>query len=128
MKSSRRSAHFPKANGKAGLKSVTLAATNPHSARAYRHHDAEQLYATICHNGKRTVNVPAEDWPAHRDHGDYRGPCRNRGVAGPSAAERPVPDYTATATRGNRDRLRASRDDYERRRAALPDTLVVHPD
>jgi len=36
----------------------------------------------ICHNDKHTLRVPAEEWEAHKAHGDYRGPCRPTKPAG----------------------------------------------
>ena len=39
---------------------------------------------TICHvppgnpSGRHTITVGEAAWPAHRNHGDQRGPCRNR--------------------------------------------------
>jgi len=41
----------------------------------------------ICHNNKRTLRIPAEEWKEHRAHGDYRGPCRPRKLAGSKKPE-----------------------------------------
>ncbi|MFK8056929.1 MAG: hypothetical protein AB8F78_12475 [Saprospiraceae bacterium] len=55
----------------------------PYSPATYRKQNESQQYAMICHDNKRTLRVPAEEWEAHREHGDYRGPCRPRELAGP---------------------------------------------
>lgn len=87
----------------------------PYSAASYEKYDAEVLYATICHDGKVTLGVPAAEWPEHKEHGDYRGPCRNRGAAGPTRA--PVVDETLIAYEGNRERLKLSEEEWERQQA-----------
>lgn len=46
------------------------------SAEAYPHKKI-----TICHKPGRnqeTITVNCNAWPAHKAHGDYRGPCRDR--------------------------------------------------
>src|SRR5262245_29016636 len=30
---------------------------------------------TICHEGKNTITISANAWPAHKKHGDTLGPC-----------------------------------------------------
>ncbi len=88
----------------------------PYSAATYAKDNPEQLYATICHDHKRTINVKAEDWEEHRAHGDYRGPCRERGIAGPATPVEVA--HSATGYRDREAKLRASREAYELRLAA----------
>jgi len=59
----------------------------PYSPATYRAQSESQKYAIICHDNKRTIRVPAEEWKEHRAHGDYRGPCRTRKIAGPKKLE-----------------------------------------
>ena len=66
---------------------LPLACTQPYSPATYRQVQPEQKYAIICHKGRNTLRVPAEEWPLHREHGDYRGPCRETRPAG----EKPQP-------------------------------------
>lgn len=89
----------------------------PYSAASYKDYNPDVLYATICHEGKVTMGVPADEWPEHKEHGDYRGPCRNRGPVGP--AEPPLPDETLIAYEGNRKRHKASEEAFARERAQL---------
>ncbi len=69
-----------------GLMSM-LGCRQPYSPAAYRAQSLEQKYAIICHNNKQTLRVPAEEWKEHRLHGDYRGPCRTRKLAGKNRNE-----------------------------------------
>ena len=66
----------------------------PYSARSYEKYNAEELYAVICHDGKRTVRILAKYWPDHRAHGDYRGPCRAIGLPAPTPPEPPNTDIS----------------------------------
>ncbi len=59
-----------------------LGCQQPYSPAAYRAQSVEQKFAIICHNNKQTLRIPAEKWKEHRLHGDYRGPCRTRKLAG----------------------------------------------
>ncbi len=99
----------------ASLSTLAVACADPFSARSYRDHDGDQAHATICHQNKRTINVPAEEWQAHRDHGDYRGPCRPRGV--PLAGKEPSPKHT-DVDYGNRKARKAwSEEEWARHQA-----------
>jgi outer membrane biosynthesis protein TonB len=31
---------------------------------------------TICHKNKNTITISESAWPAHKAHGDYKGPCK----------------------------------------------------
>ena len=75
---------------------LQLGCNRAHTPYAYRNADPEQLYAVICHDGKRTIRVPSEDWMEHRAHGDYRGPCRTRQIAGRTADEVKTPKHSVT--------------------------------
>ena len=89
----------------------------PYSAASYRDHDTEVLWATICHDGKHTIGVPADEWPDHKAHGDYRGPCRNLGHPGPEPPR--VVDETLTAYEGGKRRAKLSQEAFARQQAAL---------
>ena len=102
-----------------------VACQRPYSAGSYAKVPADYVTATICHGGKRTINVPAEEWPEHRAHGDYRGPCRTLGHV-PDGRRRAA-RQTATSYRGHDERLKHSRETYASRQArleALRDSLV----
>ena len=101
-----------------GLWVLAQACRPAHTHLAYRDHDPTIVYAMICHGGKRTIRVPADEWPAHRAHGDYRGPCRARGVAGAAVHERKPPENTLVSHRGNPQRLKRSREAWEAHEAA----------
>lgn len=60
----------------------------PYSPATYRKQSQSQQYAMICHNDKQTMRIPAEEWPIHKAHGDYRGPCRPTKAAGKLQAEK----------------------------------------
>ncbi len=109
---------------------VSWTCTAPYSAKAYRAHDSDAPHATICHANRRTLNVPAEEWPAHKAHGDYRGPCRPRGV--PLAGKEPSPRHTDVDYRNRKARKSWSREEWERYQAAKlaapPATREVRPD
>ena len=89
----------------------------PYSAASYKDYNPDVLYATICHEGKATIGIPAEEWPAHKEHGDYRGPCRNRGPVG--SARPPTTEETPIAYEGNRQRHKNSEEAYARQQAQL---------
>jgi hypothetical protein len=33
---------------------------------------------TICHKDKDTITISKNAWEAHKDHGDYKGPCKDK--------------------------------------------------
>ena len=86
-----------------------LGCQRPYSPAAYRKQSESQKYAIICHDNKRTLRVPAEDWEAHKAHGDYRGPCRTRKLAG----ERKPTNVKNTLTSYDKAKSR-SEESYER--------------
>ena len=87
-----------------------------YTERDYRDADPQTHFAIVCHAGKRTIKVPAEEWPEHKAHGDYRGPCRAIGPAGPR--EPKTPSNTLTERRGRRDRKAWSEAEWARIQAA----------
>ena len=96
----------------------------PYGPQQYAQQEANQLTATICHNNRRTLTVSPEQWLIHREHGDYRGPCRERRIAGP---RKPIDvKHTATGPSGNAERLNREKAAYEAQMAharALRDSL-----
>jgi hypothetical protein len=38
----------------------------------------EDKKITICHKDKNTITISESDWPAHKAHGDYKGPCKKK--------------------------------------------------
>ena len=98
-----------------------------YSARSYRNVNTSVVYATICHGGKRTLRIPAEEWPEHKAHFDYRGPCRARGV--PTAKPKPKAQHTATAYSGRKAlRAKSERDFAEQRQSQVPTAEPTAPD
>ena len=89
-----------------------VACGEPYTPRSYRYRDASVTYATICHAGRRTLTLPSEDWPRHREHGDYRGPCRATGIV-PGKEPRKA-DHTDIDYRGRKDRAKWSEEEWSR--------------
>ncbi len=90
---------------------INLACAQPYSARSYQHVDQEVVWAIVCHEGKRTLRLPEEEWPEHKQHGDYRGPCRATGhVPTPKQGRK---DQTATAGVGRKEQLRRSAAEWD---------------
>ncbi len=100
----------------------------PFTPEAYANQHQEQLYAMICHEGKRTISVPSEQWPEHRAHGDTRGPCRARSLA--PHRKNPPPRGTVTTLDGYRERERtkltpAEWDEREANRRFIADSIAT---
>ena len=70
------------------------------------------VYTIICHDGRKTLRVPADQWPAHKAHYDYRGPCRARGQAVPKRLPQPKDTKVAYGARARRSDW--SEAEYER--------------
>src|SRR5262245_47263466 len=56
---------------------------------------------TICHEGRNTITISANAWPAHQAHGDTLGPCsqakkKNRGRHNGSQNHPPNPGVPTT--------------------------------
>src|SRR5262245_36372611 len=56
---------------------------------------------TICHEGRNTITISANAWPAHKKHGDTLGPCpqakkKNRGRHNGSQNHAPNPGVPTT--------------------------------
>ena len=99
---------------------------HPYSAAAYEHVDTSIVYTIICHNGKRTLRIPADEWELHKEHHDYRGPCRARGI--PNVRPTPNPKHTDIAYDQREERAKWSREEWARHQEAqallpAPDTL-----
>lgn len=43
------------------------------SIGAAQHQNGKKI--TICHDGKNTITISVNAWPAHKKHGDTLGPC-----------------------------------------------------
>lgn len=89
---------------------VGAGCAEPYSPRSYRQEDADVSYAMICHDGRRTMRVPEEEWRAHKAHGDYRGPCRATGIV--EGRERKSADHTTTHYKGRQARAEQSEEEW----------------
>lgn len=90
--------------------------SHPYSARSYRNVDTSVLYATICHQGKKTIRIPADEWEDHKAHYDYRGPCRPRGV--PTKTPRRAPKHTVAEYDKRKQRADWSQEEWDRHQRA----------
>lgn len=100
-----------------GILVLLMACQRKYTPKAYVKNQPDQLFATICHHNKKTLSIPAEEWPKHKAHGDYRGPCRARGIAGPSTNV--GTKNSSAAYKGRKEQLKASREAWERNQARL---------
>ena len=100
-----------------GLLLIGSCVSHPYSARSYRHVDTSVAYTIICHNGKKTIRVPEEEWAEHKAHYDYRGPCRPRGV--PTRRQKPAPKHTVAEYEGRKARAEWSKEQWALRERAL---------
>ena len=105
--------------------SRACAPANAYTERNYRNVDPEAHFAIVCHGNKRTIQVPAEEWPEHKAHGDYRGPCRAVGPVGPTEPKSPA--ATLTDPRGRRARKAWSEAEWARIQAAKAAALEPTP-
>ena len=109
---------------------VAACVAQPYTAASYRNVDTSIVYTIICHNGKKTLRVPAEEWPTHKAHYDYRGPCRPRGI--PNPRPEPKPKHTHIAYDQRARRAAWSEAEWERHLQAralyqVPDSLSPAP-
>ena len=101
---------------------VIACTPHPYTAAAYRNVDTSVAYAIICHNGKRTLRIPEDEWPSHKVHYDYRGPCRPRGAPSPRPA--PKPKHTTVTYDQRRPRAAWSKEEWVRHQEARAQLLA----
>lgn len=63
--------------------------------------------------------MKAEDWPEHKSHGDYRGPCRARGLADPPAKGSAQTSTTYKGASARKAQSQAEWDRIEEAKASL---------